>query len=230
MNRKFILFIILLAAIFFVSPAKAHRPRLVYKQVLSQDQPAVIKDPNISQAFYGELKGQADYYQLDLKTPLNFYFGLLSPVIKLDHQDFSAEIITNNVDSLNSSFFTLENPGVLWDPYFEKFAGDKYYKGPEATVPLPAGSYLIRITNPDNQGKYTLFIGKQESFPPSEIINTLLELPTLKRDFFAAPVFSAYFNLIGLFSAIFLAAFIILILLIKKLFLKRVNKNINKNL
>jgi hypothetical protein len=49
------------------------------------------------------------------------------------------------------------------------------------------GIYTIRVNNPDNQGKYSLAIGKRESFPIKEILNTYKVLPELKMVFFGKP-------------------------------------------
>jgi len=218
MNRKLILLIILVGALFFLFPAAAHQPRLVYKEVLSQETPALIVKPDVSQAFYGQLKQTSDYYRFDLDQPLKFYFGLLSPADKEERQDFSAELLEINSGRLIQA---LESQDLLWPSYFEKFAGDKYFKGPEATLDLPAGSYLIKVSNPSNEGKYVLVVGQKEVFTGKSLVETLKELPTLKKEFFGLSPLAAFFNLIGLFALLALAGILTLLFWIKGLFWRR---------
>jgi len=88
---------------------------------------------------------------------------------------------------------------VDWTYFFEEFGGDGYYQGPEFKEEVEKGEYQIEVFSPDNQGKYVLAVGEKEEFPLDETINTLLLLPSLKKNFFNKPPLTAYFNLIGLF-------------------------------
>jgi hypothetical protein len=69
-------------------------------------------------------------------------------------------------------------------PFHEEFAGDDYLKWPEREQRVSAGEYTIIVSNKDNQGKYSLAIGKIESFPANEILKTFISLPQLKTQFF----------------------------------------------
>lgn len=221
MNRKLFLLIIIAILLFIVFPAKASRLRLVYDQVLNLESPFLIAEPQISQIFYGELKSTPDYYQLNLSEPLKFHFGILSPANREERQDFAAEIVSNNYDSPNLSLLSLTSEDPLWDIYFEKFAGDKYYKGPETTINLEPGSYFLKINSPDNKGKYALVIGQEKSFTSQDIIDSLEKLPTLKKNFFAAPPVAAYFNLIGLFAILVVIGAIIFSFWLAGIFFRR---------
>ncbi|MFA5163016.1 MAG: hypothetical protein WC441_00645 [Patescibacteria group bacterium] len=221
MNRKLLLLIILIVLSFIVFPAKAHRLRLVYSQDLNPDSPFLIAEPQIAQNFYGELKSSPDYYQINLAEPLNLHFSLLSPANREERQDFAAEIISNNYDSPELSLFSLASEDPLWDVYFEKFAGDKYYQGPEASVDLEPGSYFLKVYSPDNKGKYTLMLGQEESFSSQDIIDSLEKLPVLKKEFFAAPPIAAYFNLIGLFASLVIASAIVFAFWLASIFFRK---------
>jgi len=221
MNRKLLLLIIFIVLSFIVFPAKAHRLRLVYNQILNPNSPYLIAEPQIAQAFYGELKLEPDYYQINLAEPLAFKLGLFSPANKEERQDFAAEIISNNYDSRDLIISTLESEDPLWGVYFEKFAGNKYYKGPAAVINLEQGSYLLKIYSSDNQGKYTLMLGQEGNFTSHDIIDSLEKLPNLKKDFFAAPPIAAYFNLIGFFALLVVASVIVFAFWLAGLFFRR---------
>jgi len=64
----------------FAGAVSAHQPRLVYRMSQSsENNPIVISNPDISQAFYGILDGNSDYYQLVLPSEQEIYLNLLLP-------------------------------------------------------------------------------------------------------------------------------------------------------
>jgi hypothetical protein len=83
-----------------------------------------------------------------------------------------------------------------WTPFYEEFAGDNYYSGPEHTQEVQAGTYNLEVSSSDNRGKYVLVVGQKEEFPINEFVNTIVTLPRLKQ-YFGKPAYTAYFNLIG---------------------------------
>jgi len=197
MRVKFLLLIIVfLLVIILVS---AHQPRLVYDLENSQDNPIIVKDPEVSKAYYGELKGQADYYLIKSEEEFNLYLSILSPDLEDSKTDFNVEVILGN-----NVLFVLNGSQEDWDVFHEEFAGDSYLDGPEIERTVESGIYYVKVSNPSNTGKYSLAVGKIESFPFKEIIKTFIVLPKLKKDFFEKSSLTAYFNLMGLFLLIFL--------------------------
>ncbi len=189
--RRIILIIVLLLSLSFVF---AHQPRIVYEDDLSV--PLEIQNPEVSQAFYGELKGSAEYYKIDSEGDFHLYLGLLSPSIKGARTDFKAEI------SFDNEIIILEK-NEEWEEFYEEFAGDTYFDGPEIDINASSGEYLIKVYNSDNQGKYVLAVGRIESFPIGETIKTYYNLPGLKIYFEKSPL-TAYFNYLGIGLLVFL--------------------------
>jgi hypothetical protein len=203
MKRVFILCLVFVLAI---SLASAHQPRLVFDKTSSIENPFIISNPEVSQAFYGELKGMPDYYLIDSEN-FSLYLSILSPAgISNERKDFSVEV-NNGEIILNGTNFT-------WTKFFEEFAGDNYWQGPEIEVNASAGKYLVKVSNPDNTGKYSLVVGRIESFPFGETVKTIYVMPKLKTFFETSP-FTAFFNIIGLFLFGAIAIIITLILIIR---------------
>lgn len=167
----------------------AHQPRIV-----SDEKVVKVDNPEISQAFYGELKGEPVYYQIEEGNNFNLYVGILSPKIESADKDFSVE-----VSSGEEVIFVLDGANQEWESFYEEFGGDHYYEGPEKKLLVEPGIYTLKVFSPDNQGKYVLVVGEKEEFPFEEIINTVKTLPKLKGDFFKKSPFTAFFNIIGLF-------------------------------
>ncbi|MFA5747991.1 MAG: hypothetical protein WC872_02645 [Candidatus Absconditabacterales bacterium] len=210
MNKKKIILCFFL--LFFFSFTFAHQPRLIFEKTNSETNPIIIKNPEISQAFYGELKGNPDFYKISSNTGFLLYAQLTSPDISGAQKNFSAKI-----SSKKKLIKLIDGKNFQRGNFFEKFAGDNYNQGPEFSKNVESGDYFIQIFNPNNSGKYVLAIGKIESFPLNESISTIKILPKLKTDFFQKPAYTAFFNVIGLFLGGSLILLIFIIWIIYKL-------------
>ncbi|MEI7620416.1 MAG: DUF2892 domain-containing protein [Candidatus Falkowbacteria bacterium] len=175
--------------IIFPGIASAHQPRLVKSNLVE------IKNPEISQAFYGELKGVPAEFRIQQSGDFRLYVGLLVPDVKDVKKDLSVEI-TRMTATGNELVAVLNGRDFNWTPYFEEFAKDNYFWGPEYQSRdsqkgvalkgqlVQGGIYNIKVFSPSNRGKYSLAIGDSEVFPIKEMINTALILPGIKSQFF----------------------------------------------
>jgi hypothetical protein len=177
------------------TPALAHNPRIVDKDVGVTE----ITNPDVSQAFYGELNGAPDLFTISLKNKTDLYVQILVPGIKDIKKDKMVRIDYTDTAKNFSTFGELDGKNYAWRPFFEDFAGDNYFEGPSLEKSAAPGEYTLAVYSSDYKGKYTLVVGRKEVWMPAEIINTILTLPTLKKDFFEKSPWTAYFNLTGLF-------------------------------
>lgn len=190
--------VIFVLLVISISVACAHQPRLVIGDNASNDNPIVMQNPEVSQAFYGELQGQSNYYQIKSDNQFKFYLNLLVPASPGIPPDFiSAQVL----DSSGNVILTLDGTNSTWNSYFEEFGGDYYLKGPETKADLPAGTYYIKIFNTANQGKYSIAIGEEESFPLDETMKALVTIPLLKEQIFGKPVPTLFFEFLGIIIA-----------------------------
>jgi len=209
MKKLLIIILLLSANIVF-----AHQPRLV------KDELTIIENPEISQAFYGELIGEPALYSVQAEQPFSLYIGILVPDIPNIDKDVSVEIYKDD------EFMALLNgENHEWTEFYEEFAGDNYFWGPEYKnentedfeikgIESEAGAYVFKVFSPDNLGKYVFVVGEKEEFPADEIVNTFKVLPELKTDFFGKSVFSIFLSKIGVFLLIPIVLIIGIILLI----------------
>ncbi len=189
--------ILIIALILFPISVSAHQPRIVDEAVTR------VKNPEISQAFYGELEGDEEYYLINSKVPFNLYANVLVPDIEGIGKDVFFEI-----EKKGEAIYSSMTSSVSWEYFYEHFAGDGYFMGPEFEREVEAGEYKIKVGSGDNMGKYVLAIGKIESFPLDETINTIKLLPTLKTQFFEKSVLTSYYNYIGIFMLVILVVLI----------------------
>ena len=227
MSKKIPLFVILFF-VFVPVFVFAHQPRLVEGNFIE------VKNPEISQAFYGELAGEPAYYKIESDKPFNLYVGILVPDIPDIGKNVSAEIYLEK-EGQKELLALLDGLNHSWPGYHEEFANDDYFWGPEFRdenaeefipkgIRVESGVYLVKVFSPDNQGKYVFVVGEKEEFPAGEIINTIKILPKLKSDFFGKSAWSAFFNRIGLFLIIPLLIIIAVFSLLLALIIKKYHK------
>jgi len=228
--KNLFIFSLALLAFFVVAPgaALAHNPHLVN----DSGKTVKVETPEISQAFYGVLQGAPQFFEINSDKDFALYVNLLVPKLPDINKGLLFEIYKVQ-DGNQQLIAKLDGETFSWTEFYEPFGGDTYLKGPEFKAQEPKGDYLIKVSHchadepqtPQEQAscafsKYILAIGEQESFPPKEILNTILLLPALKKNFFDRSPLTAYFNYTGLFllgALIILAAAAILAgLLIKK--------------
>jgi len=210
--KKFFIFICCIPLV-FVNLSSAHQPRVVGggEEVLE------IKNPDISQAFYGELKGVPAHYKITSNEPFSLYLSVLVPDIEGIDKNISVELYKMVAEREIPDKTLLDGESFEWTSFYEPFAGDDYFQGPDwGPEEVEVGEYHINVFNPDNNGRYSLVVGQKEEFPLAEIWNTVLALPSLKKNFFNKSPFSAFFNLTGVFLLIALVLIIIVILLLRK--------------
>ncbi len=218
--KKEILFTFLIIGLLLSAGVSAHQPRLVSEEV------TMIRNPEVSQAFYGELKGQHDHYNIIEEEGFDLYVSILVPDLPGIGKDVSVAI--EPIDEIDNNFiYFLNGTDFQWERYYEEFGGDWYYQGPDIKAEVGPGGYDIHVMSTDNLGKYVLVVGEKEEFPLDEIINTIFTMPSLKQDFFEKPAYTAYFNLIGLFifGPVILVVIIVVLVL---LFLARRSKGKKK--
>ncbi len=207
--------VLLIFLVFSSSQVTAHQPRLI-----TDEQTVDIKKPEISQAFYSTLKGQPDVYQIKVDDDFLLYLSILVPDLPNIQKDISAKVMLIDEQGNKDLLFTMHGETHHWEEFYEPFAGDHYYQGPEKEKTMSAGLYRVEVFSPSNMGKYVLSIGKEESFTFSETLHTLKSLPVLKKDFFEKSPLTAFFNLIGLFLLISIIILIIGIYIIIKNFIR----------
>ena len=190
-----ILFILFLS----VCAVSAHQPRLEAGVNSSINNPIVVQNPEISQAFYGNLNGQPDYYQITSNKPFELYVNILVPQSPGINPDFVSAQVT---DSSGKTIAFLDGKNSEWMPMFEEFGGDYYLQGPAFDQNVSSGTYTIKVFNANNTGKYSIAIGNIEAFPPDESLKALINIPILKEQIFGKPVTTLFLEFLGIILAL----------------------------
>jgi hypothetical protein len=203
--NKSYLIICVLALVILLPVTLAHQPRIAFSNLPGNA--TRIENEEVSQAFYGELKGEPDYYKIRAQKNFTLYLELDSPAIEGADKDYSLEVFSGAEWMNPEPVLTLRGTNSSWQPWFEDFARDNYFRGPYLRRNLNAGTYEIKVFSTDNAGKYVLVVGEQEKFTLLEILRTIFVMPSIKKNFFGKPYISAYTNWIGVVALALLLLF-----------------------
>ena len=224
--KKFVLLIILFSISF--KYALAHQPKLI-KYSPTSNEPHNVVEPEISKAYYGKLIGEPHYYKIESDDEFSFYAGITIPKIDDNVKWISLEVL----DQDNNSIFYENGREYNWKPWYEPYARDWYWVGPQigthndkefkGSLKFEAGTYVIKVFNDDNQGSYSLAVGDIEFFGENILEKISIWAPIL---FYIGPYMDIfYWNKFDFKAYIpHLATIIILFILywgIKKIFFRK---------
>ncbi|MBU1046631.1 hypothetical protein KKH36_02525 [Patescibacteria group bacterium] len=195
---------------------EAHQPNYIADQTNIE-----VIEPEISKAYYGELSGEEVIYTINSENDFELYLGILSPDLPETYKDYSVKVI----DKEDNQVIFLDGESFRWERFYEEFAGDWYWKGPEFKAQVPFGEYLIKVSNPENKGKYVLAVGEIESFPLSTTFETFKQLIKVKENIFDKPWHSAFTNKMTLFTFLPILLFVIILVVVILFFKIRKQKS-----
>jgi len=196
----------------FAGTAFAHQPRLVY---LKQGD-INIYNPEVSQAFYDELKGQPRDYYITSDKDFELYINLLVPEAANRSGRYSAKIFLVENDK-EAEIASIDGLSFDWQEFYETFGRDYYLTGPEFSKQVASGKYKIEVFSSNNQGKYVLAVGKKEVYNIQSLLNVYWQLPLLKIAFFKTSALQFFLTPFGIAGIGFIGALFILWALINYL-------------
>lgn len=178
--------LLLLSLALVPTSASAHQPRIVDSRL------TVVEAPDVSKAYYAQLKGEPDVYTIEATEPFGLYVGVLVPDIEGQLKDVSAVILKDGTEVA-----VLDGKTFTWEKFFEPFGYDSYWKGPEYKGQGEAGTYTIRVWSDMNNSKYSLAVGEKEVFDFKETVNALRLIPQLKENYFNVSPMTFIFSPLG---------------------------------
>ena len=221
------LFLVIISTIAF-----AHQPKLI-KYSPSKQNPHEVINPEISKAYYAKLNGEAHYYRIKSENDFLFYAGILSPKINDNYIWLSLEVLDEN----NRIIYQADGSKFKWEPWYEPYARDWYWKGPEIggeinqvtgfkkSFLIKSGTYIIKIYNNDNIGNYSLAVGEAEFFGSNTFEKIVTWTPII---FYIGPYMDIIhwkkFDVAAYIPhIILLVLFFVIYIIIKKIFFKKKN-------
>jgi hypothetical protein len=196
---KVLVIVSLLSFSSFAQKVLAHQPRVVMDAMTSEANPIDIESPEDPKAFYGQLKDAPDYYRIVSDRPFHLYVDMMVANNTEGRSGrFNADVI--NATGLPKNVIIILNGYYYgnWTQTYDPMGRETYLVGPQVSRTLGPGTYLIRIYNSQNSGKYVLSVGDGNVFPLKEAIDEALAIPQVEIQFFGKPLLEAFFNISGL--------------------------------
>ncbi len=163
----------------FLRSAVAHLPYMVVDTGVT-----VVENPEVSKAFYGELEGRPEVYDIVSPDSFELYVNILVP----DEPGMPTDL-TVTVTRGPETVAVLDGPAYAWTKFYEPFGGDSYLMGPECRVRVGPGTYVATVSRPGTEGRYAFAVGEREEFTFKQVVRIIGLMPRLKRDFFhKAPI------------------------------------------
>ena len=226
--RFFLSLLIILISI----KALAHQPKLINYNP-TKEEPHEVINPEISKAYYSKLNGEPHYYRVKSEKDFLFYTSILSPKINDNYIWLSLEVTDEN----NNIVYQANGSDFIWEPWYEPYARDWYWKGPEIggevnketgfkkSFLINSGTYIIKVYNNDNIGNYSLAVGEAEFFGSNTFEKILTWTPII---FYIGPYMDIVhwkkFDVAAYIPHIvLLVLFFLVYIIIKKLFFKKKN-------
>ncbi len=146
------------------------------------DSYTTVDEPAALRAYYGVLKGFPHTYRFTLDAATEVTFQIAEPAIMQPAGSPSVIVVrevergVEEVARLNASEVGKETETVY-------ATGDTYRLGERFTQTLETGTYLVEVSNGDNDGKYVLRMGTLPVEDGLGYFGTLKQIHTIKQFF-----------------------------------------------
>lgn len=177
---QFLFIALLLFAIAY--DTHAHVPNVITQSSLQDI--ITIEDPELSQAYYGDMMGFPHTYEIRAKDPFHLFVEVLVPDIPAADERVSG-IIIKEVGYKGRVVEVARLPGAEagWESFYEPWGGDRYRRGASFEQDVEAGVYRIEVNTPENLSKYVLVVGKREDFGSVGYFETIGRIADVKAFF-----------------------------------------------
>jgi hypothetical protein len=204
--------ILLIVLSFCISAVSAHQPRIELGLNNTITDPVQIQNIGLGQAFYGNLKGHPDYYQINSNRSFELIISSLVPASPGLGGSFPSITVK---DSNGKNVITIDGDNSTWTPFVGEFH-DYYLEGPEVTRDLPSGTYNIEVYNANNKGKYLMIIGNETILSADDYLQDFANAPILKEQFFGKPITQLFIEIVGVNLALGIVMVLFIMLLISR--------------
>ena len=159
--------------------AHAHVPRLI--ETPAQNEVLPLRDPELSQALYGNLEGHPHMYEFATRKQMELFTEVLVPDAEGVRTNVSGIILRVNDDGSVTDIARLRAKEAKWESFYEPFGGDSYRRGGSYRGPIEPGLYRIEVSTPDNYAKYVLAVGTIEGGGGMGYFELVRELMKVKQ-------------------------------------------------
>jgi len=147
-------------SLFFAGTAHAYVPQVVVQESLHDI--TVIDDPELSQAFFGELQDFPHTYEIRADKSFTLYTQIRVPELESSKNNVSGIIIKEQKKGRVEEVARFLALDAQWAVHKDTLIGEEYREGAQFEKELGPGVYRLEVHTPDNLEKYILRVGKKE--------------------------------------------------------------------
>lgn len=147
-------------SLFFTGTAHAYVPQIVVQESLHDI--TLIDDPELSQAFFGELKNFPHTYEIHADKSFTLYTQIRVPELESSKNNVSGIIIKEQKKGRVEEVARFLAQDAPWTVHRDSLIGETYREGAQFEKELGPGVYRLEVHTPDNLEKYVLRVGKNE--------------------------------------------------------------------
>lgn len=197
--KSFLIFVLVIISISGAASASAHIPVVLEREQATPENPLEIRDAITSMAYYDVIYDVPRVYNLIVKNSGEFYMGISVPNVSDDPLCRPTFSLTNN-----DNFVMYDSVGknTVWTDFHEPFGNADYYSGPETTVSVIPGQYMIHVSSETENCKYVLATGAVEKFQFNDFISSVYLIPIINQNFFEMNPVQSVMNMSGMFMVI----------------------------
>jgi hypothetical protein len=173
--------------------------------LVENQEKTAISDPEIYQAFYGNLVENPHIYTFAVDSEFPLALTILVPDTDAAAADLRLELIDERRP--NEPAGVADGAHIEWTRFFDTAGRNWYLAGPRLEASVPPGTYAIRVSSA-SATPYVLIIEGDERFSLIEVFRRFSTVPAIKSQFFNASPLSALATplliipMLGIFSLI----------------------------
>lgn len=154
--------LVLLLLFCLCSPALGLASEKVFTTPDSVDDYISVSNPTQTTEFFGTLAGNPEMYELTLEERTRLVVALRVPV-EAESQPSISGLLVKEAERGVEEVKRLPGQSDYLKKSYDFWTGDSYLRGPSLALELEPGDYLFEVSSPDNEGRYVLTIGDDDT-------------------------------------------------------------------
>jgi hypothetical protein len=148
-----------------------------------------ITDFKTEQMYFGELDGFPHMYLIRSSEPFTLKAEILLPDIEKTPRDINGIIIRDTgFQGRIQEMTRMLAKDASWESFYDLWGGDRYLRGTTYKQDVESGVYRIEVSSPNNEGKYVLIVGNEDSFGSIGYFELIGRLSAVKSFFGKSPL------------------------------------------
>lgn len=172
--------LVLVLFLSFLTPTLAFAYQAEFPAFESYEQFEVVEKPTIRRSYFATLDNFPHTYQINLLKETELSLKLFEPKSDNNLKNQGIMIVRQKAQGVEE-VKRVSPKKATWEKMYSVTEAETYLHGVTYEATLPAGSYLLEVSTPDNVGPYVLRIGKDKPIRLFGYFRDLSDLYHIKK-------------------------------------------------